>query len=228
MVLLNPLSKALGSVLVLAVGALGASMQEGVPFSNPFDPPSTSEDDGNSTADGNATGNSTGNATGNSTGAGPDGNATGNSTGNGTADGNQTADGNATGNATEDGNVTADPELDDETRAAVCSFNLYESENELMAGEHEWEWLVTSDVQHLWVTFDGGEGVPTGLFGSPDVRLVDGQGRTVAHATSGGLHVYLERGVDYLASGTWRLVYEASEPLSGYRVEVNLECGGED
>ncbi|MFA5943125.1 MAG: hypothetical protein WC876_01525 [Candidatus Thermoplasmatota archaeon] len=224
---MNPLSKAISTVLVLAAGTLGTSLGDGLPFPNPFDGPA-------STDDGSATGNETGN---NTTGDGGAGNGTadnstaGNNTadGNSTApDGNQTAQGNTTaGNETAGtGNETAEPAPAAEPPSAVCSFNVYESGYDLTPSHHEWEWLVTKDVQRLEVTFYSYGGVPVSLGGQPDVRLIDGSGRTLAHSASGDdmLHVALERGTDYLASGQWRLVFDSSDAFADYYAEVTLGC----
>lgn len=227
---MNPLAKAIGAVFVLAAGTLGASLEE-TPIGLPFRPPGTSGDDaedGNETSGGNQT-DGNGTAEGNQT---AEGNATagGNETateGNETTDGNQTADGNET---TEEGNETSDREEDAEPapdeRSAVCSFQLYESGRDLASSRHEWEWRVTKDVQHLWVYFYGGDGVPTGLGERSSVRLIDGDGRTLAHSSSSDnmLQVFLERGVDAMSDGTWRLVYESSDAFAGYDVQVGLDC----
>ncbi|HUR26377.1 MAG TPA: hypothetical protein VM327_10235 [Candidatus Thermoplasmatota archaeon] len=227
---MNPLAKAIGTVLVLAAGTLGASLEE-VPILGglPFRPPSADDGDGGNGTSGNGTaGNKT--ADGNET--APDGNETsdGNET---TPDGNETADGNQTaddGNETVDGNETSRPDQETErapvANPAVCSYRLDEYGNDLTPRHHEWEWLVTKDVQHLWVSFSGYGGLPTGLSGHPDIRLIDGSGRTVAHSQSddGHLELYLERGVDYLAGGTWRLVYDTSDAFADYYAQVGLDC----
>jgi hypothetical protein len=237
-VAMNPFIKAIGTVLALAAGTLGASL-ESFPL-DPFGGPRVSNGSngggnetgnetagngttGNSTWQGNATGNSTGNATGNSTagnGTAPDGNQTGNATGNQTA-GNHTA-GNQTADA---GNETA-PDASPPPQSAACSFHLSESGRDVTPRHHEWEWRVTSDVQHLRVSFSSGAGVPAGLGGGPEVRLIDGIGRMVAQGSSsnGWLEVHLERGSDPLADGVWRLVYEGDDAFADYRIKVSLGC----
>lgn len=225
---MNPLIKAIGTVLALAAGTLGASL-ESFPV-DPFGGPRVSNgspDGGNETGNetagngtaGNATGNSTGNATGNATagnGTAPDGNQTGNATGNQTS-GNHTAD---------PGNETAEPDANPPPQSAACSFHLSESGIDVTPRRHAWEWRVTSDVQHLRVSFSSGAGVPAGLGGGPEVRLIDGIGRIVAQGSSsnGWLEVYLERGSDPLANGVWRLVYESDDAFADYRVKVSLDC----
>src|SRR5688572_2534006 len=102
---MDPLTKAIGTVLALAAGTLGASMQD-TPLGLPAGLPGPWSRGGDSA-------NETGNATqGNGTSGSP---APGNGTaGNQTTSGNQTAPGNQTaaGNRTADGNETeaAEPE----------------------------------------------------------------------------------------------------------------------
>lgn len=110
-------------------------------------------------------------------------------------------------------------------RSAVCSYSLDEDGNDLMPSHHEWEWLVTDDVQHIWASFSGGGGIPMGLGSHPDIRVIDGTGRSLARSGGDGhLQVYLERGVDYLASGTWRLVFGSSDAFADYSVQVTVDC----
>jgi hypothetical protein len=227
---MNPVVKALASLLVLGASAMGSSLGHGGLGGLPFHPASeqSAGGDGNQTS-GNQTGNGTsgsGNSTGNQTGSG--GNATGNSTGNQTASGNETSDGNqtASGNQTADGNETAtdDAATDDvpTCTVAVDDWGGYE----VTSSHHEWEWLVSPDVRRLTVEFDSSEGVPLGLSDHPDVRLTDGQGRTIAHSSSSeaSLDIDLHRGVDALANGEWRLTYESAGAFGDYDVHVAFNC----
>jgi hypothetical protein len=223
---MNPLVKAIGAVIVLAAGTLGASLEDSPLEGLPFRPASA---DGGDDGSGNETGNET-----------ADGNQT--ADGNETAEGNETADNETApdGNRTADGNETADNETaSDEDgaaeeepaeseaapRSAVCSYDLDEYGNDLTPSHHEWEWFVTKDVQHLSVSFSGYGGIPMSLGDHPDVRLVDGSGRTLAHSDGDGyLQLTLERGVDYLADGMWRLVFDSSDAFSDYYAQVGLDC----
>jgi hypothetical protein len=228
---MNPLAKAVGTLLVLAAGTLGTTLEQGLLPDIPGLPT-------HSTGEGSATdGNETGNETSTTGGSGGDGNATGNATGNqtggaaGNETGNQTAGGagNATGNQTgTPGNETADSEEPQDT--SVCDFYVDEWNDDLTPTHHEWEWAVTRDVTSLSVDFESYGGVPTSLNSHPEARLVDGSGRVLARASGGdgGIHLALERGTDYLASGTWRLDYDSSDAFADYSVAVYLHCAGDE
>jgi hypothetical protein len=225
---MNPLAKAVGTLLVLAAGTLGTTLEHNLLGDLPLPMQRTSE--------GDATGNQTGNQTsdGNTTTGGPGG--SGNATDNQTAGGNETADGDgnetadADGNETagdgSDGNETADPD-DGAEDTSVCDFAVDEWGDDLTPQHHEWEWLVTRDVTGLTVEFQAYGGLPA-LGGHPEARLVDGSGRTLARTTGDDstISLSLERGTDYLASGDWRLVYDSSDVWSDFYASIHLTCGG--
>lgn len=227
---MTPLIKALSTIFVLAAGALGTSLEGGLPFLPPAPNQSTGNNDGNQTT-GDGTGNETGNGTvGNQTSG--DGNATdpqGNETG---PDGNETdPQGNETGpdgNETSDDNATAEEETEHDATepSAICSFNINERGRSTMPDSHDWEWLVSSEVTSLSVEFDANGGVPTGLGSGSEVRLVDGRGRVLARGEDGSLTFQVERGIDYLAGGTWRLSYESDDAFADYSLRVQLGCDG--
>ena len=236
---MNPLAKAVGTLLVLAAGTLGTSLDHGLlqdipglPMHRTSEGSGAGNATGNGTSDGNSTtgaggsGNQTGNQTGGDGGSGgAAGNQTGNATGSGGDGGNAT--GNATGNQTKDVNETADPEEPQD--ATVCDFYVDEWGDDVAPRHHEWEWAVTRYVTSLSVDFEAYGGVPTGLDSHSEARLIDGGGRILARATGGegGIHVALERGTDYLASGSWRLVSDSGDALVDYSATVHLGCAGE-
>lgn len=234
---MNPLAKALGTVFVLAAGALGTSLDTGFLPDIPGLPvhPASEGMPGNGTGNPTGGGNQTAGGDGNGTAGDGGGNETAGDDGNETAgdDGNETAGGdNET--AEDDGNETADPDDDgaEPEGSSVCDFAVDEWSSDLTPQHHEWEWLVTRDVTSLSVEFQAYGGIPTSLGSHPEARLVDGSGRTLARSTGsdgGGISVHLERGTDYMASGQWRLVYDSGGDVwDDYSVSVHLGCAGEE